>query len=225
MQACSNQNAPQALNAGQQQQVNAFDQAQSRADTSLAQEIMLTAYNADSQVFCTLASKAQWPSILHFLEGIQFLEFQEKNFLFHFENMCNAHAENIWCLVQKVNSYELGDKVLVDALKIAGLNNCDAQMRNTFARKIIETNTDLAAKEMMFISNFLKMRPNDKYFIQAMHTMVENADKKLVLLFLQKISYISFNSKTDEYTNIDTTKINHLQQEIIDKLLNKAQLH
>jgi len=214
----------QVLRHEDQLKVVDFETAQMAKDTMLCTAYLSSSISANPALFCALSEKALFFSIESFLNDRGFLLVQQHGYNYNFQALCQFNHHCIIGMMERLKTIHNFDMKFHDALKIAGLNLCDPFQRDSFVIEKILVNSNEAALDLLFISNFLKLQPSDKSFETALKTIVALADEKVLLQFLSKSGYAAFNPHTDQYKEFHPEKLAHLSPEVVEAILKKANL-
>ena len=201
-----------------------FGSAQLAKDTVLSSAFLSSSISANPTLFCALIEKANFFSMEGFLNDRGFLLAQPHGYNYNFRALCQFNHQCIIELMDRLKTVHGFDMKFYDALKIAGLNLCDPIQRDSFAIEKILVNSNEAALDLLFISNFLKLQSADKSFETALKTIVAQADEKVVMQFLSKSGYAAFNPHTDQYKEFHPETLAHLSPQVVDAILKKANL-
>ena len=215
---------PQVLRPEDHLKVAEFETAQLAKDTVLCSAFLSVSISANPALFCALIEKANFLSMDGFLNDRGFLLVQPHGYNYNFRALCQFNHQCIIGLMDRLKTVHPFDMKFYDALKIAGLNLCDPFQRDSFVIEKILVNSNEAALDLLFISNFLKLQPSDKSFETALKTIVALADEKVLLQFLSKSGYAAFNPHTDQYKEFHPEKLAHLSPEVVEAILKKANL-
>jgi hypothetical protein len=214
----------QALSTEDQQLVREFETAQTDKDTVNCLAYLASSLSANPALFCALVEKASFFSIETLLHDRGFLLVQPHGYNYNFQALCQFNHRCMMAMMERIKTTNSHDQQFYDALKIAGLNLCDPFQRDSFAFEKILVNSNEAALDLLFISNYLKLQPADTSFETALKTVVGLADKKTVMQFLSKSGYTAFNPRTDQYKEFHPEKLAHLSPDVVDVILKKANL-
>jgi hypothetical protein len=201
-----------------------FEKFQASCDTASCITYLTESTGKNPLLFCSFIERASYVSIYNYLSHTGFISGYSPSYTYNFSALCNSSHTEIACLINRIDNLVLHEKILQNALKIAGLNLCDSLERVSFTRKYILKSKEIGASELHLISHYLKLDPTNNYFETAFRTVIVQADTNTVRLFLKKVGYISFDRFSDEYTQINPDAISHLSPEIRDLALIKANL-
>ncbi len=201
-----------------------FVKAQNEVDTLQCNQIFKEVAHKYRNDFPGLIEKSNYNLIYNFLKSETFIIESTNGLDFNFTALSNYSHHEIIQLIKQCETFTECDESIVHSLKIAGLNLNRVAERDSFVRAQIFNNEKLGVKELLFISNYLKLQPNNPFFISAFRTITHKADQKFLKNFLIKSSYMKFNRFTDEYTTFNPTKLSHLPKGLADTLLMNAGL-
>lgn len=171
-----------------------------------------------------LSEKSSYMSLYNNLKAEDFIIETTNGINYQYNALSHYSHREIIQLLEQFESFPEIDKSLIPSLKIAGLNLNSVAEKDSFVMAQILKNDKLGANDMLFISNYLKLQPNNQYFIEAFRTITLKADKKFLKRFLVKSGYMKFNRFSDEYTTYDPNKLSHLPKGLVDTLLMKVEL-
>lgn len=205
-----------------QKAISAFQKAQAKNDYATCIQFLTDSVNDNPELFCQFLEIATFTTIDNYLASKQFITKTTVGFNYNYSALCNLNSQQINCIIERIKSVHIHEKELQNALKIAGLNLCDSTQKANYINNYLLTSSENAAADMHLISNLIKIQPGNKYFEQALHSIILMTDKKTALLFLDKTGFIKCNRRTDEYTEYHPEKIKHLNSILKDSLLVKA---
>lgn len=171
-----------------------------------------------------LSEKSSYLSLYNDLKAEDFIVETTNGVNYQYNALSHYSHRDIIQLLEQFESFPEIDKSLIPSLKIAGLNLNSVAEKDSFVMAQILKNDKLGAKEMLFISNYLKLQPTNPYFIEAFRTITLKADKKFLKRFLKNVGYLKFNRFSDEYTTYDPNKLSHLPKGLVDTLLMKVDI-
>lgn len=169
-------------------------------------------------------NKSTYATYYSFLKEKNFIADTSSGVTYQYNALGNfSHSEMIE-FISRIESFPETDKSLVHALNIAGLNLTDETEKVNFVKTQILHNDEEGTRVMLFISNYLKLKPTDPYFISAFRTIAFHADKNFLKKYLERAGYLKFNRFTDEFTTYNPSKLAHLPKGLVDTLLMKVDL-
>lgn len=166
--------------------------------------------------------KSNYQTLYTFLKAETFIVESGNGVNYQFSALSHYSHREIIKLMDQFETFPEIDKSLIPSLKIAGLNLNNVAEKDSFLMAKILNNDKLGAKEMLFISNYLKLQPANPYFIEAFRSITLKADKNFLKRFLVKSGYLKFNRFSDEYTTYDPNSLSHLPKGLVDTLLMKV---